>query len=103
MLRGLLGIVFLRHVFQFEDVAVVGLVVGEIGQKEEVAIAVCHLYLRGGVIIVVEIEICKEESLYVALSLYTVAHRRKVFVAVGHILETFSPVAIKCHHVEKVS
>ena len=88
--------------YQFNDIAMFRLVVGEVGQQEEVAIAVCHLHLWSGIVIIVEIKIGQGKKLNVAFSFYDVAHRREASVTVGHILQGLAPVAIKGHHVEIV-
>ena len=88
--------------YQFNDIAMFRLVVGEVGQQEEVAIAVCHLHLWSGIVIIVEIKIGQEKKLNVAFSFYDVAHRREASVTVGHILQGLAPATIKGHHVEIV-
>ena len=65
----------LRQIFDFNDIAVLRLVVGQVRQEEEVAVAVVELNLRCGDVVVVQIQLRKEETLDVALSLDAVAHR----------------------------
>ena len=74
LLGCLFCVVGLRQVFQFEDIAVVCLVVGHVGQEEEVAVAMVELHIGGSDVVVVETEIGKEEALDVALALDGVAH-----------------------------
>ena len=74
LLLGLhLRVVLLQHL-QLQDVAMLGSIVGEVGEKEEVANAMVKFQLWSCVIIRVEIEIGHEEALQVALRLYVVAH-----------------------------
>ena len=50
------------------------LVMGKIRKEEEVAVAVVELNLRGGDIVVVQVQLCEEEALDVALAFDAVAN-----------------------------
>ena len=50
------------------------MIVGHVGQEEEVTVAVVEFKLRGSDVVVVEAEIGEEEALDVALALDGVAH-----------------------------
>ena len=74
LLGFLLGIFLLRKIFQFEDIAVLRLIMRRVRQKEEVAIAVLQLQLGSRDIIIAYTKVGHEEALDVALALYAVAH-----------------------------
>ena len=50
-------------------------VVGQVWQEEEIAITMVQFQLWGSIIIIVEAELCHEETLQVALSLDTIPNR----------------------------
>ena len=79
------------------------MIVGHVGQEEEVTVAVVEFKLRGSDVVVVEAEIGEEEALDVALALDGVTHCGELLVAVGHILKTIAPLSIERHTVEMVS
>ena len=62
------------------------LVVSQVREEEEIAVAVLKFQLGRGDVVVVEIQVRKEEALDVALALYAVTDRGLSCITVGHIL-----------------
>ncbi len=87
---------------ELDDVAVAYGVAGEVGQQEEVAVAMVELKLGGEEVVGREVEVGHEEALKVALRLYGVAHGGDVLVGLGHEGQCGSPVAVVGHGVETV-
>ena len=75
----------------------------QVREKEEVAVAVLDLHLRCRDVVVVQVQVGKEEALDVTLALYAVTYRRLVLVAVCHVLEAFTPLAVEGHCVESIT
>ena len=80
LLHGLLPLLFclrvevrLREDLQFQDVTVLCGIVREVGQEEEVAVAMVQFQLGCRVVVTVQVEIGHEETLQVALGLDAVA------------------------------
>ena len=79
------------------------LVVGHIGEQEEVAIAMVELNLGSRDVVVVEIQVGEEEALNVTFALDGVANRGELLVAVGHVLQALAPLPVERHKVEIIS
>ena len=79
------------------------LIVGHIGEQEEVAIAMVELYLGSSDVVVVEAQVGEEESLYVTLTLDGITNRGELLVAVGHVLQALAPLPVERHKVEIIS
>ena len=63
-----------RQHLEFENIAVLRLVVREVWKKEEIALAMIEFQLRCRVIIIRQVEIGHEETLQIALCLNAVAN-----------------------------
>ena len=66
-----LEILLWQH-FEFQNIAMLGSIMGQIRQKEEVTIAVIQFQLRGSIIIIVQIQIRHKEPLQVSFRLHHV-------------------------------
>ena len=62
-----------QHV-QFDDVAMLGRLVGQVGLEEEITIAVIQLKLGSRNVIAAQVEICHKETLQVALGFDAISY-----------------------------
>mgnify|MGYP006868098708 CR=1 FL=1 len=97
LLRSLCLEIFLRQIFQFHYVAVLGLIVCQVGQQEEITVAVAQFQLRGGDVIIVQAQISHKEALDAALALDGVTHRGQVFISISDVLQRFPPLTVEGH------
>ena len=59
---------------QFDDVAMLGRIVGQVGQEKEITIAVIQLKFESRNVIAAQVEICHEETLQVALGFDAISY-----------------------------